>query len=551
MVNHQGRIVVGGELFGGVGQFKFAFVDGEGTQTFWRNAPDLDANGEPDVAAPVAVVRGHYAVALGDPAIPNMAALPAGLFHRTEVYLRVWFDDGSHGFERLVPDQRYTPVGAALVAAEVPDGSITPVKLAPGTLGGIEAQIALLTAQLHALSNRHESLVGAVVAGVPPGVPVVSRSAADATLTAQGFAPILSVPSPAWVDGTAAGAPTARYGHSGIWTGSEMIVWGGSLTPVLLSGAGAAYQVASDTWRTLPALGAPEARTGHTAAWSGTEMWIWGGYAAGNYLNTGGRYSPAAQSWTPLPTADAPPGREGHIMVWTGLRLLVWGGRNHSGLLDSGAAYDPEPAEWNLFAVSGTPVARSGASAVWTGAEVMIWGGTGSEGPLNSGGRLAFTPDGNPLAWATIAGGSNLSARSGHTAVWTGHRMIIWGGRSGSVLTGDGSRYDPVTDTWEPVASAGAPSPRHLHGALWTGSEMIIHGGETAAGPAADGAAYDPVKDTWRPLNSAGHPQARSEGVSIWTGTELVVFGGRAAGQAVAALERLVPQPDWHFYLKP
>ena len=35
----------------------------------------------------------------------------------------------------------------------------------------------------------------------------------------------------------------------------------------------------------------------HTAVWTGSEMIVWGGTGA-NYFNTGGRYNPNTDSWT-------------------------------------------------------------------------------------------------------------------------------------------------------------------------------------------------------------------------------------------------------------
>ena len=52
-----------------------------------------------------------------------------------------------------------------------------------------------------------------------------------------------------------------------------------------------------------------------------------------------------------------------------------------------------------------------------------------------------------------------LDPRYWHTAVWTGSEMIVFGGMSSvGTVYGDGSRYDPATDTWTPAAPGGAPS---------------------------------------------------------------------------------------------
>ncbi len=52
---------------------------------------------------------------------------------------------------------------------------------------------------------------------------------------------------------------------------------------------------------------APSPRSGHTAVWTGSLMLVWGGSGGGGgYQNTGGRYDPATDSWTATSTAAAP-----------------------------------------------------------------------------------------------------------------------------------------------------------------------------------------------------------------------------------------------------
>jgi hypothetical protein len=70
-----------------------------------------------------------------------------------------------------------------------------------------------------------------------------------------------------------------------------------------------------DTW--TGTAGPPDGREGHTAVWTGSEMIVWGGYG-GSFFNTGGRYNPATDSWTATNTANAPSGRSSHTAVWSG-----------------------------------------------------------------------------------------------------------------------------------------------------------------------------------------------------------------------------------------
>ena len=82
-------------------------------------------------------------------------------------------------------------------------------------------------------------------------------------------------------------APAARETHRAVWTGTEMIVWGGPA-------AGGRYDPALDSWSAMSMINAPAARAYPSAVWTGNEMIVWGGSNAGGPTNTGGRYDPVA-----------------------------------------------------------------------------------------------------------------------------------------------------------------------------------------------------------------------------------------------------------------
>ena len=114
-----------------------------------------------------------------------------------------------------------------------------------------------------------------------------------------------------------AAAPEARAFHTAVWTGSEMIVWGGQTNSNSLLNSGGRYEPATDTWTFTNTAGAPSARTGHTAVWIGTEMIVWGGDTPDfpSRANTGGKYNPITNSWVPTSTTNAPDGRSMHTAV--------------------------------------------------------------------------------------------------------------------------------------------------------------------------------------------------------------------------------------------
>src|SRR5947208_3109800 len=110
--------------------------------------------------------------------------------------------------------------------------------------------------------------------------------------------------------------------------------------PVMASPSGACTD---DTWTAMSITNAPVARDSHTAVWTGSEMIVWGGYDGSSDLNTGGRYSPTTDSWTATSTTNAPTGRELHKAVWAGSEMIVWGGRTGfpTTYLNTGGRYNP------------------------------------------------------------------------------------------------------------------------------------------------------------------------------------------------------------------
>jgi hypothetical protein len=178
--------------------------------------------------------------------------------------------------------------------------------------------------------------------------------------------------------------------------------------------------------------------------------------------------------------------------------MIVWGGGGVGGDLNTGGRYNPATDTWTATSTTNAPEARLGHTAVWTGSEMIVWGGIGGS---NTGGRYNPTTD----SWTATSTTNAPSARVVHTAVWTGTEMIVWGGCTfddcGNRLN-TGGRYAPGTDSWTATSTAGAPSARGIHTAVWTDSEMIVW---------ADGLAIirTPAEGT-TPERTVGQPPAPS-----------------------------------------
>ena len=170
------------------------------------------------------------------------------------------------------------------------------------------------------------------------------------------------------------GALAPRANAISAWDGRELIVWGGEdptgSVPAPRSD-GARYDVAAGTWRPMQAV-PPEARASASAVWSGRELLVWGGSTGPGTLASGAAYDPAADRWRSMATSPLT-ARSEATAVWDGRRMLVWGGFSN-GVRDDGAAYDPAADAWQSLPDVDLR-GRVGHVGVWTGAAFVIWGG--------------------------------------------------------------------------------------------------------------------------------------------------------------------------------
>ncbi|MCC7377403.1 MAG: tail fiber domain-containing protein [Verrucomicrobiales bacterium] len=135
MVGYQGRVDVSGAAFSGTGHFRFALVDGTNNQTLWSHDGTSVSGAAPTTPVDLPVVAGLYSVRLGDTNVVGITApLASDLFaQNSDVRLRVWFDDGTHGLQQLSPDARLSSVGFAF-AAEQLTGKIAAKNIPPGII---------------------------------------------------------------------------------------------------------------------------------------------------------------------------------------------------------------------------------------------------------------------------------------------------------------------------------------------------------------------------------------------------------------------------------
>jgi hypothetical protein len=264
---------------------------------------------------------------------------------------------------------------------------------------------------------------------------------------------------------------------------------------------------AGEGWTALPAP--PEWRDGASIVWTGSELLYWGGTPreeGGPPRADGFIFDPTARDWQPMPAADLP-GSDAKA-VWTGSLALFWDSLDEP-MEHAVQGYDPATGSWYRFP-SPPHDPTSGGTYLWTGSELIVFGGGPQGAPLNTQGA-AFDPTSGtwrPIANAPV--GLNLV-----NSAWTGDSMVVVGsdidnGNHASTATSVAMAYDPIADSWtrlpDPPVSAQTAAP------AFVGGRLIAWEPYTPAS-----AEYLPSQDRWRSLDEANRPgsECYADGLTI------------------------------------
>ena len=298
---------------------------------------------------------------------------------------------------------------------------------------------------------------------------------------------VLNLPTGLWREASLVDAPTPRYHGGAVWSGLEVIVWGGRIDAS--RGVGfdaapdaAAYNPSTDTWRLISVEGAPSGRSDFDMAWTGTEVIVWGGLDVTSdrdpapALGDGALYDPAADSWRPMSNEGAPSPRVWFVSAWTGQEYVVWGGvsevsttnNSRSYRLGDGAAYDPQTDRWRPMATNGAPDANAGINSAWTGQEILMWGG------LYGDAMAAYDPAAN--TWRSMDPAGPHPNNIPSCAVWTGRYFVVCGDPDEP----QGALYDPELDHWQLMGMDGAPPSIRtgLRGYAYEGNAIVFGGSD-------------------------------------------------------------------------
>jgi Galactose oxidase, central domain len=279
------------------------------------------------------------------------------------------------------------------------------------------------------------------------------------------------------------------------------------------------------------------ARRDPAGVWTGRELVVWGGWAgnqaASQTFADGAAYNPETRRWRAL--APAPLSARGSpVAVWTGREMVVWGGndpargRAGNALLD-GAAYNPVTNSWRRIASAPAGSVRTSGKAVLVEGRMVIGGGQDPTSGPRTGSLLVY--DFARDRWQRLPGGDpvyDLAATGREVALVTidpGTGQLTF--RSVDVTNGR-SRELPGF----PVSTRPNTVGVERVGLVWTGDELV-------AAVSAHGrtriASLDPARPdaSWRLLATTEaeqfHPAANVQfdpqlSPMVWAGGRLLAF---------------------------
>jgi hypothetical protein len=349
--------------------------------------------------------------------------------------------------------------------------------------------------------------------------------------------------------------PTApiqpREMASVVWTGREVLVWGGRTSSGDTTFAdGAAYDPVARRWRKLH--DSPlSPRWGQATVWTGSEMIVWGGMDLSQLLAhsigmaDGAAYNPTSNSWQKLPRGPLS-GRGSPLSVWTGSEVVVLGGRSGDEDYTDAAAFDPRAWRWRSFSVPQPP---SGHSLTWRAAvfaddQLLAWSEwatsrqIGPDAYSGMAGADLFSYSLDERTWRLIP--PSRAALPDVEEVLVANAQVIvrgtllncWCPYHPPVAVAS-AMYNPVTMAWFRLP----PDPLGLDNtdSVWTGAALFSFnpmamrgitgpsGKEVVTLPPGAASAYDAGTNQWVGLPTAPVGCGGPSEPSLWTGLGVVV----------------------------
>lgn len=314
--------------------------------------------------------------------------------------------------------------------------------------------------------------------------------------------------------------PSGRVGPVAVWTGSEVLVFGGHHAFTSKLSETVHYDPVTGGVRRGPSL--PSAPGWGWAHWDGKQAHIGSGYTG--VATKVSRYDPATEKMSTSTNYQVLP-RSHAAAVSVGNTVYLFGGVDTSAI----RTYDPALDLWVELPTK-LPTSRFGMAAAQVGPYIYLFGGhtnryNGSEGRTFDE-ILRFDPASGEL----VSMNAKLPTPNTFLGAYSdGTRIHLFGGETANVLRDQILLYDPESDTLQ-VTPQRLPQPRKLMAVVGTPHGAFLIGGysnnpyayET---PSADILRYDPASgavDEQRVLL----PTALNLMPGVWNTQHLDLFGG-------------------------
>jgi N-acetylneuraminic acid mutarotase len=317
--------------------------------------------------------------------------------------------------------------------------------------------------------------------------------------------------------------------------GNQLFVWGGLNESGTALDSGALYDPRQDSWVIIENDGdTPSPRGDATAVWTGSQVVVWGGFDpdSGEVLADGAIYDPVDDDWTTMDSAEV--ARAAAVGVYLDDRVMFWGGEDDDGDPVEGLVrYDPDDDDWQTpDSDSDDPGALVDAAVAVEDDRLWVFGGRTATGMGSS--DLAYYSRSSSNGWSS-AQSSELSARWGSFAAFVDREVHLWGGRDLDEIFDDGALYETAgDDEWGSPDQQNAPSARYrIHResgwALAVGDQLVVVAGLDAPGSyLQDGGIYDAAGNGngWTEIEAWPGSASHAFGAVDWVAGEIVVWGG-------------------------
>jgi len=323
------------------------------------------------------------------------------------------------------------------------------------------------------------------------------------------------------------------------WTGGELLEIGG-LTGTRAHNDGAAYSFLTGSWRRIASAPGVVGATAGSSIWTGHELFVVGGRISPSTDSLvgpwAGLYNPSDNRWTATLLPSQMAGLNVMAVTWTGRDVIV-AGTNTTGQQLGVAAYNPRTNGWQLI-TPGLPSDHPAryVSLVATTDRIILWSlwdraKTYANGASDYAGVdvLALGEDGT---WRDVTG-RWPQEQNVTSPIFTGRKILV---SPGQIWCGQicippytwnrGSFADPATlhRSDVPLGPLGQANPAFI----WTGREIIaVDLTGSSGGPQGpvlrpdDTAMWDPAGARWSRLPAPpGFPALAA--TPVWTGSELL-----------------------------